>query len=73
MFFFNCILIILCLGDDGCESSDFSGFTSGNVAVIARGTCDFSTKVDNAVAAGAPGVLIYNYEGEGSKFTHNLF
>jgi len=52
--------------DDGCESSDFSGFTSGNVAVIARGTCDFSTKVDNAVAAGAPGVLIYNYEGEGS-------
>ena len=50
----------------GCDSSDFSGFTSGDIALVERGDCDFSEKVDNAVTAGAVGVLIYNYEGEGA-------
>lgn len=44
----------------GCEAADFSGFPSGNIALITRGTCDFAVKVDNAVAAGATAVLIYN-------------
>lgn len=33
---------------------------SGKIAVIYRGTCNFTVKVQNAVAAGAVGVLIIN-------------
>jgi len=47
----------------GCLASDFAGFTSGNVALIQRGTCTFGTKVANAAAAGASGVVIFN-EGQ---------
>ena len=47
----------------GCESGDFADFTSGSIALIQRGSCEFQTKVDNAVAAGAVGVLIFN-EGQ---------
>ncbi len=47
----------------GCESSDFSQFPPGNIALIQRGDCFFQQKVDNAVAAGAVGVLIFN-EGQ---------
>lgn len=43
---------------DGCEP--LSGFTAGNIALIDRGTCTFVTKVANAQAAGAVGVLIAN-------------
>lgn len=44
----------------GCESSDFSGFTAGNIALIQRGTCTFAEKAINAEAAGAVGVIIFN-------------
>ena len=44
----------------GCESSDFAGFTAGDIALIQRGSCDFRVKVDNAVEAGAVGVIIFN-------------
>ena len=44
----------------GCDASNFSGFTPGNVALIQRGTCTFSQKVANAQAAGAAGVIIFN-------------
>jgi Zn-dependent M28 family amino/carboxypeptidase len=47
----------------GCESTDFSGFSVGNIALIQRGTCSFQDKASNAVAAGASGVLIFN-EGQ---------
>jgi hypothetical protein len=47
----------------GCTSADFSGFTAGNIALIQRGTCTFGTKVLNAEAAGASGVIIFN-EGQ---------
>lgn len=47
----------------GCETADFAGFTSGNVALIQRGTCDFAVKVANAAAAGASAVIIFN-EGQ---------
>eukprot|EP00339_Tiarina_fusa_P009908 CAMPEP_0117075546 /NCGR_PEP_ID=MMETSP0472-20121206/53265_1 /TAXON_ID=693140 ORGANISM="Tiarina fusus, Strain LIS" /NCGR_SAMPLE_ID=MMETSP0472 /ASSEMBLY_ACC=CAM_ASM_000603 /LENGTH=441 /DNA_ID=CAMNT_0004801101 /DNA_START=90 /DNA_END=1415 /DNA_ORIENTATION=+ len=53
-------------GGDGCSPSSFVGFTPGNIALLARGDCDFSVKTDNAVGAGASGVLIYNYEGQGA-------
>ncbi|MCA9508928.1 MAG: M20/M25/M40 family metallo-hydrolase [Myxococcales bacterium] len=44
----------------GCEVSDFSNFTKGNIALIQRGSCTFQTKVNNAHAAGAVGVIIFN-------------
>jgi Zn-dependent M28 family amino/carboxypeptidase len=47
----------------GCEASDFAGFTSGNIAIIQRGTCSFALKAQNAEAAGAVGVVIFN-EGQ---------
>jgi Zn-dependent M28 family amino/carboxypeptidase len=54
----------------GCESADFKGFERGAVALIRRGTCPFQTKVDNAVAAGAVGVVIMN---EGTDGRTNTF
>jgi hypothetical protein len=47
----------------GCTAGDFSGFTSGDIALIQRGTCNFGVKVQNAVNAGASGVIIFN-EGQ---------
>jgi Zn-dependent M28 family amino/carboxypeptidase len=44
----------------GCEASDFEGFEQGAIALLRRGTCPFQVKVDNAVAAGAAGVIIMN-------------
>ena len=44
----------------GCEASDFAGFIPGNVALIQRGTCTFQLKAQNAEAAGASAVIIYN-------------
>lgn len=44
----------------GCEAGDFRRFERGSVALVRRGTCTFQTKVDNAVAAGALGVVIMN-------------
>jgi Zn-dependent M28 family amino/carboxypeptidase len=47
----------------GCEAADFTGFTAGNVALMQRGTCSFRVKADNAQAAGASAVVIFN-EGQ---------
>lgn len=44
----------------GCEASDFAGFPAGNIALIQRGTCTFRLKADNAAAAGASAVIIFN-------------
>src|SRR5882724_429305 len=44
----------------GCSASDFSGFTAGRVALIQRGGCNFGVKAQNAEAAGASGVIIFN-------------
>ena len=49
----------------GCEASDFDGFTAGNIAVIQRGSCTFAQKAQNAEAAGAVGVIIFNEGQEG--------
>jgi Zn-dependent M28 family amino/carboxypeptidase len=46
--------------DSGCEPEDFAGFTPGNIALLQRGTCSFQVKAQNAEAAGAVGVLIFN-------------
>jgi Zn-dependent M28 family amino/carboxypeptidase len=44
----------------GCEATDFASFPAGNIALIQRGTCPFRVKVDNAAAAGAVGVIVFN-------------
>ena len=49
--------------NSGCEASDFAGFVAGNVALMQRGTCNFRVKVDNAMAAGASGAIVFN-EGQ---------
>ncbi|TQS40405.1 M28 family peptidase [Cryptosporangium phraense] len=50
----------------GCEAADFASFPKGNVALVQRGTCDFSVKVANAAAAGAVGVIVFN-QGNGTE------
>jgi hypothetical protein len=44
----------------GCTAADFTGFVPGRVALIQRGGCFFGIKVQNAQAAGAAGVVIFN-------------
>jgi len=51
----------------GCEEGDFKDFERGAVALIRRGTCQFQAKVQNAVAAGAVGVIIMNEGTDGRK------
>jgi hypothetical protein len=43
---------------DGCEASTVS--LSGKIALVDRGSCDFTVKVMNAQSAGAAGVIIVN-------------
>ena len=44
----------------GCEAADFAGFPAGAIALVQRGTCNFSVKVAHAQAAGAAAVIIFN-------------
>ena len=44
----------------GCNTADFAGFTTGNIALVSRGACSFATKATNAQAAGASAAVIYN-------------
>jgi Zn-dependent M28 family amino/carboxypeptidase len=57
--------------DSGCEPEDFAGFVEGNIALVQRGTCDFSVKALNAEAAGASAVIIFNEGQEGRQETLN--
>jgi hypothetical protein len=42
---------------------------AGNIALVQRGTCDFSVKAHNAFEAGAVGVIIFNEGQEGRTET----
>jgi Zn-dependent M28 family amino/carboxypeptidase len=44
----------------GCDAHDFDGFARGAIALVRRGTCTFQVKAENAVAAGAVGVVVMN-------------
>ncbi len=44
----------------GCTAADFTGFVAGRIALIQRGGCNYGVKVQNAQAAGATGVIIFN-------------
>jgi hypothetical protein len=50
-------------GTDGC-SAYAAGTFSGKFALVARGTCAFTTKATNAVAAGATGVIVVDHTTE---------
>ncbi|HEX2252833.1 MAG TPA: PA domain-containing protein [Thermoanaerobaculia bacterium] len=45
---------------DGCEALTNGGAVTGQIALIDRGTCNFSVKVANAQAAGALAVIVAN-------------
>ena len=47
----------------GCEEADWAGFPAGNIALLQRGFCTFEIKAENAAAAGAIGIVIFN-QGE---------
>ena len=44
----------------GCQASDFANFPAGNIALLQRGDCTFEIKAENAAAAGAVGIVIFN-------------
>jgi hypothetical protein len=45
---------------DSCSSDSVSPEVKGKLALIQRGSCNFSDKVKNAASAGAVGAVIYN-------------
>ncbi len=49
-------------GPAGCAAADFAGFPSGHIALVRRGGCELTDKVQAAVAAGAAGVVIYHHD-----------
>ena len=49
---------------DGCQAFVNSSEISGNIALIARGGCDFDLKIANADDAGAVAAIIYNFADE---------
>ncbi len=48
---------------DGCTPLSNGGIIAGNIALIDRGTCNFTVKVKNAQNAGAIGAIIANVTG----------
>jgi Zn-dependent M28 family amino/carboxypeptidase len=50
---------------EGCDARDFAGFTKGRIALIERGGCSYDVKVDNARAAGAAAVILFDDEVAG--------
>ena len=59
--------VVLTVPNDGCTT--ITTALSGKVALIDRGTCDFSVKVLNAQTAGATAVVIANNQGGTVIFT----
>ena len=44
----------------GCDPGDWLNFPSGHIALLQRGFCTFELKAENAAAAGAIGIVIFN-------------
>lgn len=51
--------------DDACEAITNSAEVNGKIALIQRGICTFTDKVERAQAAGAAAVIIYNNPSNG--------
>ena len=56
----------------GCEATDFAGFPRGNIALLQRGTCTFELKAENAAAAGAVGIVIFNQGNTAAEDRNNI-
>ncbi|HET8953410.1 MAG TPA: M20/M25/M40 family metallo-hydrolase [Solirubrobacteraceae bacterium] len=56
----------------GCDPADFGSNVSGAIALIQRGTCAFTQKLQNALKAGAIGVILFN-EGDSAGRRPALF
>jgi Zn-dependent M28 family amino/carboxypeptidase len=56
----------------GCEMADYPAAVRGSVALIQRGTCSFTLKLQNALRAGAVGVILFN-EGDTAGRRNALF
>jgi Zn-dependent M28 family amino/carboxypeptidase len=56
----------------GCETADFAGFPAGNIALLQRGTCTFELKAENAAAAGAVGIVIFNQGNTDAEDRNNI-
>ncbi len=54
--------------NDGCDPFMANDFTN-SIALIQRGNCNFSDKVDNATTAGALAVVVFNNDGDDSLVT----
>ena len=50
---------------EGCDAFEADAF-AGKIALIKRGACSFAQKIDNAAAAGATAVIIFNRDGTGN-------
>jgi Zn-dependent M28 family amino/carboxypeptidase len=56
----------------GCEAADFAGFPAGNIALLQRGSCTFEIKAENAAAAGAVGIVIFNQGDTADEGRNNI-
>ncbi len=56
----------------GCEAADFAAFPAGNIALLQRGTCTFELKAENAAAAGAVGIVIFNQGNTDAEDRNNI-
>jgi len=56
----------------GCEAADYAGFPAGNIALLQRGTCTFELKAENAAAAGAIGIVIFNQGNTAAPDRNNI-
>ena len=56
----------------GCLAADYPAAVNGAIALIQRGTCAFTEKLDLAAEAGAAGVIVFN-EGDSAGRTAALF
>ncbi|MGD9592840.1 MAG: PA domain-containing protein, partial [Candidatus Berkiella sp.] len=64
---------LACLTDSGCGTNTFCSApipapNGASIALIRRGTCAFSVKAANALAAGYSAVIVMNRQGEGAGF-----
>jgi hypothetical protein len=57
---------------DGCSVHDFASFPGASIALLRRENCDASTLVENAEAAGAAAVILYDGAGDGAAFEPRL-
>ena len=60
------ISALLVLGSpvNGCTELANAADVNGNIAFIQRGACSFSTKYNNAAAAGARAIVVFNNAGD---------